>query len=91
MFELIGLGVAGASGLASHLKSKDYVKRRLRFTKVVETPGIGLFTGLATAVVAAPLVAALPLVGAGMGIVVGGAVGLGVGTGVHAAAKEVKE
>ena len=91
MLELIGLGVAGASGVASHLKSKDYVKRRLRFTKFVDTPGIGLFTGVATAVVAAPLVAALPIVGAGLGLMVGGAVGIGVGTGVHVAAKESRE
>ena len=46
---------------------------------------------VATAVVAAPLVAALPFVGAGMGLIVGGAMGLGVGTGVQAAAREVAE
>ncbi|MCA9738856.1 MAG: hypothetical protein R3E98_09905 [Gemmatimonadota bacterium] len=91
MLELIGLGVAGVAGLTGHLKSKDFVRRRLRFTKVVETPGVGLFTGVATAVVAAPLVAALPFVGAGMGLIVGGAMGLGVGTGVQAAAREVAE
>jgi hypothetical protein len=88
MLELLTLGAAGAAGIAGHLKSKGYVKRKLRFTKFVDTPGVGLFSGVATAVVAVPLIAALPLVGAGVGLVVGGALGAGVGTGVHSAAKQ---
>ncbi|MEZ4417684.1 MAG: hypothetical protein R3E10_18150 [Gemmatimonadota bacterium] len=91
MFELIGLGLAGAAGLASHIKSKSFVRNRLRYTKLVDTPGAGLFAGVATAVVAAPLVTMLPFIGAGVGLVVGGAVGLGVGTGVSIGAREARE
>ena len=44
MLEIIA---AGALGAVSHLKSKDFVRRRLRYTNVVERPGVGQFTGAA--------------------------------------------
>lgn len=84
MIELIAAGVIGIGG---HLKSKDFARRRLRFTSWVQKPGLGLFVGAATAVVAAPLVALIPLVGAGTAI----AAGLGVGTGVAIGAKQARE
>jgi hypothetical protein len=73
--------VAGVLGVAGHLKSKDFVQRRLRYTDLVEKPGLGLAAGVATAVVAAPLVALLPIVGAGTAIIVGAGVGTGVAMG----------
>jgi hypothetical protein len=84
MLELIAAGVVGVAG---HLKSKDYTRRRLRFTHWVEKPALGLFVGAATAVVAAPLVAFLPIVGAGTAI----ALGAGVGTGVALGARQARE
>jgi hypothetical protein len=78
MFELIGLGIAGVAGVYGHLKSKQFVRKRLRYTKFVERPGMGLAAGALTAIAAAPLVAVLPFVGAGAAI----AAGIGVGTGV---------
>ena len=87
MFELIGLGVAGAAGLFGHVKSKDFVRRKLRFTNVIERPGLGLAAGAAAAVAAAPVVAVLPVVGAGTALLFGA----GVGTGVALGAKEARE
>jgi hypothetical protein len=84
MLELIAAGVVGVAG---HLKSKDFARRRLRFTSWVEKPGLGLFVGAATAVVAAPLVAVLPIVGAGTAI----ALGAGVGTGVAIGARQARQ
>ncbi len=81
MIELIAAGVVGVAG---HQKSKDWVRRRLRFTSWIEKPGIGLFAGAATAVVAAPVVAVLPFIGAGTAI----AAGIGVGTGVAIGARQ---
>lgn len=83
MLELIAAGVVGVAG---HLKSRDFTRRRLRFTSWVEKPGLGLFAGAATAVVAAPLVAVLPIVGAGTAI----ALGAGVGTGVALGARQAR-
>jgi hypothetical protein len=88
MLEIIA---AGALGAVSHLKSKDFVRRRLRYTNVVERPGVGLFTGAATAIVTGVAVAALPFVGAGAGIAVGVGMGLGVGTGISKGARDARE
>lgn len=87
MFELIALGVAGAVGVGGHIKSKYFVRRKLRYTRLVENPALGLMAGAAAAIVAAPVVALLPVVGAGTAL----AAGLGVGTGVHIGARQARE
>jgi len=97
MLGLIGLGVAAGAGVWGHMKSRKFVRRKLRFTKLVEKPGIGIGAGIAAAVVASPvigLVVAVPLVGTVVGTVVGTgtalAFGAGVGTGVSMGAKDAK-
>lgn len=82
MFELIALGIAGAAGVFGHIKSRRFVGRRLRYTNIVETPGLGLWAGVGATVLAAPVVALLPLVGAGTAVVIGAGVGTGVALGV---------
>ena len=88
MLELLGLGAAGAAGLFGHVKSKDFVRRKLRYTKVVERSGVGLglAAGCVAAIAAAPVVAFLPVVGAGSALIFG----IGVGTGVGLGAKEAR-
>ena len=87
ILESIGLGIAGAAGLFGHVKTKDFVRRKLRYTKVAEksASGMGLAAGAATAIAAAPVVAFLPWVGAGAAIIVGLGVGSGVGFGIRQA------
>lgn len=82
MLEII---IAAGIGAASHLKSKDFVRRRLRYTNLVEKPGIGLMSGAVAAIAAAPLVAVLPVVGTVTAVVFGAAVGTGVSVGAHQA------
>jgi hypothetical protein len=82
MFELIALGIAGAAGVFGHIKSRRFVGRRLRYTNLVETPGLGLWAGVGATVLAAPVVAILPIVGAGTAILIGAGVGTGVALGV---------
>ncbi len=79
MLELVIAGVAGVFG---HLKSRKFVGQRLRYTTIVEKPALGLWAGVGATIVAAPLVAVLPIVGAGTAIVIGAAVGTGVALGV---------
>ncbi len=86
MFELIGIGIAGAASLFGHMKSRKFVRRRLRYTGLVEKPGLGIAAGVAAAVLAAPVVAILPLVGAGTALLFGA----GVGTGVSMGARDAK-
>jgi hypothetical protein len=86
MFELIGIGIAGAASIYGHLKSRKFVRRRLRYTRLVEKPGLGIAAGVAAAVLAAPLAAILPLIGPGTALLFGA----GVGTGVSMGAKEAR-
>jgi hypothetical protein len=79
MLELIAAGVVGVLG---HVKSRSFVGRRLRYTNIVETPALGLWTGAAATLLAAPIVAVLPFVGAATAIVIGAGVGTGVALGV---------
>ena len=84
MLELI---VAGALGVAGHFKSRDFVHRRLRYTSLVDKPAIGIIAGVATTLIAAPLVAVLPFVGAGTALALGAGVGTGVSLGAAKARK----
>jgi hypothetical protein len=84
---MIELLLAGFVGVYGHLQSRKFVGRRLRYTTIVEKPALGLWTGVAATVLAAPIVAVLPIVGAGTAI----AIGVGVGTGVALGVKDTGE
>ena len=79
--------VAGTVGLFGHVKTKDFVRRKLRYTKIAEksASGMGLAAGAATAIVAAPVVGMLPVVGTATAIIIGLGVGSGVGFGIKQA------
>jgi hypothetical protein len=85
--ELIPIGIAGAAGIFGHVKSRKFVRRRLRYTSWVEKPYLGLIAGIAAAVAVSPIVGPLPLVGASTAMIFGA----GVGTGVSMGAKEARE
>ena len=74
MLGLIAAGIAGVAGVVGHVKSRQFVGQRLRYTKIVEKPMLGLWTGLGAVVIAAPVVAVLPIVGAGTAIALGAGV-----------------
>ena len=83
MFGLIAAGIAGAAGIFSHVKARGFVARRLRYTSIVERPLLGVWAGVGAVVVAAPVVAVLPIVGAGTALALGAGVGTGVALGVQ--------
>ena len=87
---LIAMGVAGAAGLVGHVKSKNWVSRKLRYTKIVERPAaaLGLASGGATAVAVGALVGVLPFVA--VPVLPAVIVGLGVGTGVAVGVKKAR-
>jgi hypothetical protein len=87
MFGLLAMGIAGAGGIYSHIKSRHFVGQRLRYTPIVEKPALGLWAGAGATVVAGVVVSVLPIVGAGTAI----AIGLGVGTGVSIGVNDAKE
>ena len=94
MFELLALGIAGASGVYGHIKSRKFVGQKLRYTSIVEKPALGLMAGVGATVVAAPIVGVIGIVPVVSGLVGAGtaiAIGAGVGTGVALGVKDTKE
>ena len=87
--ELIPIGIAGAAGVFGHMKSRKFVRRRLRYTSWVEKPYLGIVAGVTAAVVAAPFVAIplIPFLSTGTALIFGA----GVGTGVSMGAKEARD
>ena len=92
MFELIALAAAGFTGIATHQSTKDFVRRRLRFTSWVENGAtIGLVAGAATGIATAIALPVLPLIGLGTGVLVGTGAGIGVGTGIATGARHARQ
>ncbi|MEJ7811527.1 MAG: hypothetical protein WKG32_14035 [Gemmatimonadaceae bacterium] len=83
VFELIGLGAAAGAAITGYLNSRSFVRRKLRFVDAAQTPVAPLIAGLAAAVVAVPVVALLPIVGAGTALIFGASVGTGVAHGAR--------
>ena len=78
MFELIGMAAAVGAGVAGFVTSKDFTQRKLRFVDAAHKPGAAIVAGVAAAVVAAPIVWILPIVGGGTALLLGAGVALGV-------------
>ncbi len=75
---IIATLIAAAAGIGGYVSSKDFTKRKLRFVDAVHSRPAPWIAGGAAALSAAPIVALLPIVGAGTAIVLGAGVGLGV-------------
>ena len=78
MIEL--LITAAALGAGYHY-TRRFVKERLRFVDAVQKPAAPIVAGAVTALIAAPVVALLPLVGAGTAVAAGVGVAVGVASG----------
>ena len=87
--EIIPIGIAGAAGIYGHIKSRKFVRRRLRYTSWVEKPYLGIASGVVAAVLAAPVVGIIPFLNLGASTAM--IFGAGVGTGVSMGAKEARE
>jgi energy-converting hydrogenase Eha subunit G len=78
MLEIITMAAAAGAGIAGYVTSKDFTAKKLRFVDAAQKPSAALIAGGAAALVAAPVVWLLPLVGAGTAIILGAGVALGV-------------
>jgi len=86
MIEILGLAAAGVAAGLGHLKSRSFVRDRLRYTDWVDRPYLGWAAGVGAAVLAAPVAWLLPLVGGGTALVFG----IGVGTGAAVGARQAR-
>lgn len=78
MIELILLGLAGAGVLAGYVKTRHFVRDRLRFVDAVHRRSAPFVAGGVAALVAAPVAWVLPVIGGGSALLFGAAVGWGV-------------
>jgi hypothetical protein len=88
---LLGGAVAGAVSLFGYIKTRRFVRERLRFVELIQSPAAPVVAGMAAALVAAPVVgllAFLPLIGWPTATAI--IIGVGVGAGVNAGARDSK-
>ena len=84
LFTLVGFVVTAGAALFVFGLAREYVRNRLRFVDAVRHPLAPWVTAFIATVILLPVVAILPLVGAGTAILVGRAAGLGTSSGVKA-------
>jgi hypothetical protein len=82
--ELIGLGAAVVAFGGGFSWTRNFVRTRLRFVEAAHSRPAPRIVGIGAAVLASPVVALLPIVGAGTAV----ALGLGAGLGVKSAQKD---
>jgi hypothetical protein len=86
MIELIALALAAVAATAGHFLSRRFVRERLRYVPAAQARPAPWVAGIGTAVIAAPIVWLLPIVGAGTAL----ALGIAVGAGVAAGARDIR-
>jgi hypothetical protein len=86
VFGLLAFALSSAAVIIGFTQAKAFVSQRLRYVDAARSPLAPLVAGVGAALVAAPIVWMLPIIGAGSAI----AFGLSVGLGVAAGTKEVR-
>lgn len=85
--DLIWLGVSGAAAVYGYLKSRKFVRSRLRFVDAIQNPAVPWVAGIGTAIAASAL-SILPLIS--VPLLASLLVGVGVGAGVLHGSRDVK-
>ncbi len=86
LFSAASLAFGAASGLVGYWQARQFTTNKLRYVDAVHRGYVPIVAGAAALLVATPVVAILPLVGAGTAILFGG----GVAMGVSAGAKDIR-
>ena len=87
MLEMIGFALTTAAIVIGYVQSKEWVRRRFRYVDAAQNPLAPVVAGVGAALVAAPIVWLLPVVGGGTALLFG----LSVGVGVAAGAREIRK
>ena len=80
---LLSLAIAMVLAISIHGATRRFVRDRLRYVETAQRALAPWLAGGAAAIVSAPVMWLLPLVGAGTAITVGIAVGMGVANGAR--------
>ena len=86
---LAGLAVTLGATLFGYWQARQFTQNKLRYVDAVHRGGIAILAGLGAALVAAPVVWLLPLVGGGTAILFGAGVALGVSSGAREIRKRI--
>jgi hypothetical protein len=86
MIEFLFLAAAGAGMGISYIKVRDFVSERLRFVDSAQRRSTPWLAGVAATLALSPVVAVMPVLGAGTAI----AFGVVVGTAVRKGQREVR-
>ena len=85
MLELLAIGIAGVSAIGGYIKSRQFVREKLRFVDAVQRPTAPVVAGAIATLAATPF-ALLPLIAFPTAVVFG----VGVGAGVAAGARDAR-
>lgn len=83
MLETLMLLAGGTGIVMGHLTARSWVRRRLRFVDAVQGRAVPIALGIGAALVAAPVVWVLPVLGEMTALLFGVAVGTGVARGAR--------
>jgi hypothetical protein len=83
MLVLLSFVATTLAAMLAFTQARKFVAGRLRYVDAVQKPIAPWLAGIATAVLLLPLMAILPLVGAGTALSLGFAVGAGVASGAR--------
>ena len=83
---LLFFGVTGAASIFGYIKSRQFVRRKLRFVDAVQNPAAPLIAGGVAMLIAWPIAGFLPILTAVTAVVFG----VGIGAGVLHGARDVK-
>ncbi|HTJ24505.1 MAG TPA: hypothetical protein VL383_19030 [Gemmatimonadaceae bacterium] len=86
---LAGIAVTLGATMFGYWQARQFTQNKLRYVDAVHRGGIALLAGLGAALVAAPIVWLLPLVGGGTAILFGAGVALGVSSGAREIRKRI--
>lgn len=78
MIELLILGAAAGGIGAGYARIRRFVRKRLRFVEAIQNPVAPFAIGAVGALIAAPVVWLLPVLGGGTALLFGAGVGLAV-------------
>jgi hypothetical protein len=81
VFELLAFALSSAAVIIGFTQAKDFVSRRLRYVDAARSPIAPVVAGIGAALIAAPIVWMIPLIGGGSAVAFGLSVGLGVAAG----------
>ena len=80
---LITLAVAGTSTVVGYWQARQFTQNKLRYVDAVHKAIVPVGAGIAAALLAAPVVWLVPLIGAGTALLFGAGVGMGVAAGAR--------